>query len=210
MRVCCPARALFHPGRGNFVGQVPQDQVDVDGSHMGSDRLAVFRGEALRHLPELLRVATRLAAGRGEAEDLVQETFLQAWRSFDNFAPGTNCRAWLYRILFLVSRSRGRKAGRVHLVALEEAPEAALADEPPLPDVIGREHVRAAFESLSEEHRLVLQLADVEGLRYREVAEALGIPIGTVMSRLSRAREALRRRLSEGERVGPVARRGTA
>jgi RNA polymerase sigma-70 factor, ECF subfamily len=177
---------------------------------MGADRLTVFRGEALRHLPELLRVATRLAHARAEAEDLVQETFLQAWRSFDSFTPGTNCRAWLYRILFLVSRSGGRKARRVHLVALEDAPEAALADEPPLPDVIGRGHVRAAFESLSEEHRLVLQLADVEGLRYKEVAEALGVPIGTVMSRLSRAREGLRRRLTDRAEALPIAKRGSA
>jgi RNA polymerase sigma-70 factor (ECF subfamily) len=179
---------------------------------MGSDRLTVFRCEALRHLPELLRVATRLAHGRGEAEDLVQETFLQAWRSFDDFAPGTNCRAWLYKILFLVSRSRWRKAGRVHLVTLDDAPEAALAAESTLPDFIGREHVRAAFESLSEEHRLVLQLADVEGLRYREVAEALDIPIGTVMSRLNRARATLRRRLTErgGAEGGPLVKRSSA
>jgi RNA polymerase sigma-70 factor (ECF subfamily) len=179
---------------------------------MGSDRLTVFRSEALLHLPELLRVATRLANGRADAEDLVQETFLQAWRSFDNFTPGTNCRAWLYRILFLVSRSRGRKSGHGRLVSLDEAPEAALADECALPDFIGRDTVRAAFESLSEEHRLVLQLADVEGLRYREVAEVLDVPIGTVMSRLSRARESLRRRLTEGATAerGPVVKRGSA
>ncbi len=133
---------------------------------------------------------------RVDADDLVQETFLQAWRSFDRFAPGTNCRAWLYRILILVAHGQRRKNGRGE-VALSDLPEDALAIEAPLPEVFGREHVLLAFESLPDDQRLLLQLADVEGLLYREVALALQVPLGTVMSRLHRARRLLRRRVAE-------------
>jgi RNA polymerase sigma-70 factor, ECF subfamily len=161
-----------------------------------SERLAAFRRDALVHLPELRRVATRLAGDPGSADDLVQETFLQAWRSFDRFAPGTNCRAWLYRILILVAHGQRRRNGRGG-VALSDLPEDALAVEAPLPEVFGRDHVLVAFESLPDDQRLLLQLADVEGLRYREIADALQVPLGTVMSRLHRARLLLRRRVAE-------------
>jgi len=165
---------------------------------MSHDRATVFLAEALPHLGELHRFASRLAREPSAAEDLVQEAFLRAWRGFDRFEPGTNCRAWLYRILILVAWGERRKGARdSRTLALEDAPEVALATVHPTPEVFGRDHLLAAFESLPEGHRHVLQLADVEGLRYREVAEALDLPIGTVMSRLSRARALLRRRLAE-------------
>ncbi|HET7291647.1 MAG TPA: sigma-70 family RNA polymerase sigma factor [Vicinamibacteria bacterium] len=175
---------------------------------MASDRLSAFRSEALVHLPELVRVALRLAGDRSDADDLVQETFLQAWRSFDRFAPGTNCRAWLFRILILVAHGQRRRNGRARGLALDDLPDAAVAVEDHTPDYFTREHLLVAFHSLAEEQRLVVQLADVEGLRYREVAEALGIPVGTVMSRLSRARSLLRRRLAERLQATAPAARG--
>ena len=159
------------------------------------DRLATFRREALVHLAELRRVAARLAPDPSAADDLAQETFLQAWRRFDSFTPGTNCRAWLYRILFLVAQGQKRQAKP--LFAIDDVPESALAIEGSLPDVFGRDHVRAAFDSLARDQQVVVQLADVEGLRYREIAEALDLPLGTVMSRLSRARSLLRQRVAE-------------
>jgi len=163
---------------------------------MPSDRLDVFRHEALPHLRELLRVATRLCGDRERGEDLVQETYLQAWRSFASYQPGTNCRAWLYRILLLLAKARRRREAPGRAVPLDDVPEGAFAISPVTPEVFGRDHVLAVFESLGEGQRLVIQLADVEGLSYREVAEVLGVPIGTVMSRLSRARSLLRRQLA--------------
>lgn len=163
---------------------------------MPSDRMDVFRREALPHLRELLRVATRLAGERARGEDLVQETFLQAWRSFDAYRPGTNCRAWLYRILLLLAKARKRKDAAGRAVPLDDVPESVFAISPITPEVYGRDHVLAAFEALGEGQRLVIQLADLEGMSYREVAEVIGVPIGTVMSRLSRARALLRQQLS--------------
>ena len=104
------------------------------------DRLSAFRRDALVHLPELRRVAARLAPVPSAADDIAQEAFLQAWRRFDSFTPGTNCRAWLYRILFFVAQSQRRRDARSPF-ALEDVPEATLAVEGGLPDVFGRDHV---------------------------------------------------------------------
>jgi RNA polymerase sigma-70 factor, ECF subfamily len=164
---------------------------------MSDDRSAEFLAEALPHMQPLHRFAFRWTRDPGAAEDLVQETYCQAWRSFDRYRTGTNCRAWLYRILLNLIWAERRKLARARIVAIEEAPELALSEEPELPEVFGREHVLAAFESLPESQRVILQLADVDGLRYREVAEVLSVPLGTVMSRLSRARGALRLKLAE-------------
>lgn len=151
-----------------------------------------FKQAALPHLPELVRVATRVLHDRAAAEDVVQETYLQAWRSFATFQPGTNCRAWLYTIMFrVISRAR-KKALAARQVDLESAPAGALQVETPPVDTLARDHLLAAVDALPDVYRTVLLLADVEQLKYREIAEALDVPLGTVMSRLSRARDQLR------------------
>jgi RNA polymerase sigma-70 factor, ECF subfamily len=161
------------------------------------DRRSDFDRVALVHLSELLRVAVRVCGERATAEDLVQETYLQAWRSFDRFEPGTNCRAWLYKILFYVHWQRRRKVTREPpLLKLDEAMESRLRFDPPTPDGLTAGAVKAAYDRLPGPFREVVLLTDVEELTYREAAEVLGVPIGTVMSRVSRARRLLRHELA--------------
>ncbi len=138
------------------------------------------------HVRSLLRVARRLTS---EPEDLVQETMLSAWRAFDQFQPGTNARAWLFRIMMNGFHARGRKA-RPALVPIDGHDRAGGAD------ISTAAEVAEALDELAVEHRTVLLLGVVEGFTCQEMAEILGVPIGTVMSRLSRGREALRSRLS--------------
>ena len=157
-----------------------------------------FNDMALPHVAALLRMAARLCGGRDAAEDLLQETYLQAWRSFPRFEPGTNCRAWLYKILiFNHSRLRRDQSRRPLLTDLDTIGESALLFDPPTPDALTSASVRSAFDSLAEPFRMAVLLVDVEGLTYREAAEALDAPIGTVMSRLSRGRRLLRLALVE-------------
>ena len=152
-----------------------------------------FNAAALPHVPALLRTATRLCGGRDQAEDLVQETFLQAWRSFGRFAPGTNCRAWLYKIMmFSHSRLRRDQSRRPLVTDLDTATESALQFDPQTPDTLTAASVRAAFDGLPDPFRIAVLLVDVEELTYREAAEALDVPIGTVMSRLNRGRRLMR------------------
>src|SRR5262245_35922186 len=156
-----------------------------------------FDRAALVHIPELLRVASRLCRGADAGEDLVQETYLQAWRSFHRFESGTNCRAWLYKILLFTYSAQTRKRARQpFLVDLDAVAETALLADAPTPDTLTAEAVKAAFDRLPENFRTVVVLVDVEGLTYREAAEALNVPVGTVMSRLSRARGLLRLELA--------------
>jgi len=152
------------------------------------------------HSRSLLRVARHLAGNGPTAEDLVQDTLLRAWRSFDQFQTGTNAKAWLFRILFNAFHAQGRKArSRALLVSLDHA-----GRELDLPGGEGfglsdAAAVTQALAGLSPEHRAVLSLAVVEGFTCREIAGILSIPIGTVMSRLSRARQALRERLAPAD-----------
>ena len=153
-----------------------------------------FSHEAMAHLDHLYRVALYLAKESNDAEDLVQETLLSAWRNFQQFKRGTNCKAWLFRILTnLHYRQMRRSAQRpeVHV----EAQEARLA----APEKVSTgQEMREAFARLTFEHREVLQLAVIEGFEIREIAELLQVPQGTVMSRLSRARASLRAALARG------------
>ncbi|MGO9588567.1 MAG: sigma-70 family RNA polymerase sigma factor [Candidatus Acidiferrales bacterium] len=156
-----------------------------------------FESVAIPHSQSLLRVARRLTFDSAVAEDLVQETLLRAWRSFDQFEPGTNARAWLFRILFNVYHAQGRKLRSAPLlVPLQlpgrEASPHSRADFSVLDGAI----LSAALDDLSGEHRTVILLAVAEGFTCRELAEILSLPIGTVMSRLSRARHALRENLA--------------
>jgi len=145
--------------------------------------------------PGLLCFARRLTGRASEAEDLVQETLLKAWRSFHQFKEGTSARAWLYRILVHAFYEQGR---RIHLVPgpLNDAIPAGANSS-----MIERLEVMQALDSLPEEHRTVLLLSVVEGFLCREVADILSIPMGTVMSRLSRAREGLREKLVHSEKA---------
>ena len=164
---------------------------------MGRDRKEEFDRLAFAHFRELRRVALRVCESRETADDLVQETYLRAWRSFEKFEPGTNCRAWLFRIFFYVRSEHRRSQARQPLVfSLDYVKESAL---PPLTKTsrdLTVEEIKQAFTELPEPFRIAVLLSDVEGLRYREIAEVLNVPIGTVMSRLSRGRQMLRARLA--------------
>jgi len=144
------------------------------------------------HSRSLLRFACRLTPhDQAAAEDLVQETLLQAWRKFHQFEAGTNARAWLFRILVNAGNGRIRKErARLRTVPLDDTHPAAPAD----PEAL---EVMQVLDQLSVEHRAVLMLSVVEGFTSREVAEILQIPQGTVMSRLSRARQVLRDKLRD-------------
>lgn len=151
----------------------------------------------LDEIDVIFRIARRVTGSAVHAADLVQETYLEAWRSFSRSGPPIVPRAWLCRILFRVwRRQRGGHAAVVFEETLTSAnePGSAAADPWRTTELI------RAFERLSVEHRAVVMLTDVEGLSYREAAEALGIPIGTVMSRLNRARRHLRQMLTPTER----------
>jgi RNA polymerase sigma-70 factor (ECF subfamily) len=138
------------------------------------------------HLAALLRVARRLTLEPASAEDLVQETMLLAWRGFHSFQTGTNARAWLFRILFNAFHGGGRKRPLV-AVCGSHAIHARLQEAV---------EISEALEVLPIEQRTVLLLCVVEGFTCREAAEILDLPIGTVMSRLSRARQELRKSLA--------------
>jgi RNA polymerase sigma-70 factor (ECF subfamily) len=147
---------------------------------------------------DLYRTAARVIGNRSEAEDLVQETYFQAWKSFHRFEPGTNCRAWLFKIMFHVIQHQRRKWYNSKLV--QESDEMLLQDtvayEPPVPVHLSDEDVLAALEKIPVQYREVVLLADVQEFSYKEVAATLGVPVGTVMSRLSRGRKLLRAELS--------------
>lgn len=156
-----------------------------------------FEAAALPHLNDLFRTAASLLGTRTEAEDLVQETYLHAWKSFHRFEPGTNCRAWLFKILFHRLHHQRRKWFRLRLAKSEDVLESTVPYEPPVPETLQDEEILAALEKIPEDFREVVVLADVEEFSYKEVAAALDIPVGTVMSRLSRGRRLLRKELAE-------------
>ena len=168
---------------------------------------AIQRGEqqAWREVIEryegrLLSFARRMLAQRDEAEDLVQETYAKALKGFSSFQRGTNFRAWMYRILrntFLTSRT-GLKVSATLPLDSDDSPELPAGPETPetiLIELSQHQLLQTAIEALPVHFREVLLLCEVEEMSYQEIAETLSIPIGTVMSRLSRARKALRENL---------------
>ncbi len=150
-----------------------------------------FETEALPYLKALYSSAYRLTRNTHDAEDLVQETFLRAFRSFRSFEPGTNLRAWLYTILHRVRTDALRKSGRAprSVELLEDACAVAPAQEAL---ARGQEDVARALADLPENFRVAVILRDVEDLSYEEIAQVLSVPIGTVMSRIHRGRALLR------------------
>lgn len=162
------------------------------------------------HAEALYRFACRLCRNDHDAEDLLQETFLLAYRSFHQYTLGTNCKSWMFRIMHNSFKKKWRKKeNQTPHVAIEDEggdyilhqhlleKDKTYKDNPEkrLLDLYPSEDVQKALEALSEEHRAVLLLSDVEGLSYQEVADILEVPLGTVRSRLSRARSAVQRRL---------------
>ena len=156
-----------------------------------------FEAEAMPHLNDLFRTALRLTGERGQAEDVIQEVYLQAWRSFERFEAGTNCRAWLYKILFHCVSHHRRKWFRFPLLKeKEEFLEANLVQPDSVAENVTDSEILKALDEIPAEFRSVVLLADVEEFAYKEIAGILSIPIGTVMSRLSRGRALLRKRLA--------------
>ncbi|MGE0887498.1 MAG: RNA polymerase sigma factor [Blastocatellales bacterium] len=156
-----------------------------------------FEAVALPHLNDLFRTARRVIGNQTEAEDIVQETFLQAWKSFHRFESGTNCRAWLFKILFHVMSHHRRKLFRLPITDIceENLAETSVYNPAPVEQVTDEE-VLAAFEKVPPLYRSVVMLADVQEFSYKEIAATLNIPLGTVMSRLNRGRKILREALS--------------
>lgn len=158
----------------------------------------IFESEAMKHIDDLFRTAKRLTMNPVDAEDLVQETFMQAWKSFDHYELGTNCRAWLYKILFNKFDHLRRKK-YTQAKYFQEADDLVFLSakySAPIPENLTDSQVIAALDKLPEHYRSVVLLADVHEFDYKEVAEVLEIPIGTVMSRLSRARTQLKKSLA--------------
>jgi len=166
------------------------------GLHPDKRVWAVFEAEVLPHLDRLFRFALWFEGRRDAAEDLVQETLLQALESFGRFKPGTNCSAWLISILRHVRSNRLRALSRASPVNdVDDRIADTVPFVPPLPLGLTDEEVLAALRRIPQEHQEIILLCDVEELTYKEIAAALAIPMGTVMSRLHRGRELLRSEL---------------
>ena len=173
---------------------------------------AHFADLAMEHMDSLYAGALRMTRNPADAEDLVQETYLKAYRGFGGFEQGTNLKAWLYRILtntyINLYRARKRRPDESDLEEIEdlylyrrlgglEAAAAGRSAEDELLDIYTDDEVKEAIESLPEQFRMAVLLADVEGFSYKEIADILEIPIGTVMSRLHRGRKGLQKKLWE-------------
>jgi RNA polymerase sigma-70 factor, ECF subfamily len=173
---------------------------------------STFAEQAMQYAPQLYSAALRMTRKPADAEDLVQETYLKAYRAFATFEEGSNLRAWLYRILtntyINIYRAKQRRPDETDLDDIEDlylyrrlgGLEAALASrsaEDQLMDLFTDDEVKAALEALPDNFRIPVLLADVEGFSYKEIAEIMDVPIGTVMSRLHRGRKAMHRQLYE-------------
>ena len=156
-----------------------------------------FEDLALPHMTDLFRTAVSLLKSRAEAEDAVQEAYLQGWKSFHRFTPGTNCRAWLFGILFHVISHQRRKWYSRFVLCEPKDLEDSTVYRAPVPEYLTDQEILTAFRELPQQFAQVVLLADVHEFSYKEIQETLGIPIGTVMSRLSRGRQLLRAQLAD-------------
>jgi RNA polymerase sigma-70 factor, ECF subfamily len=169
-----------------------------------------FVDEAMAYAPALYAAARRMTRNSSDAEDLVQETYLRAYRGFGSFTEGTNLKAWLFRILtnsyINTYRAKQRRPLESDLGEIEDlylynklssadASTFSRSAEDELMDMFTETEVKQALEALPDNFRMPVLLADVEGFSYKEIAEILDIPIGTVMSRLHRGRKAMQKQL---------------
>ena len=188
-----------------------------------------FTSDAMQYAPQLFSTALRMTRNSSDAEDLVQETYIKGWRSFHTFQEGTNLRAWLFRIMTNTYinkyNAQKRKGTEVELDDVEELflykrlgsidqSQLSSSAEDQMLDLFTDDEVKNALESLPEDFRIPVLLSDVDGFSYKEIAEMLEIPIGTVMSRLHRGRKAMQKMLYEYARdrgliVEPVTIEGT-
>ena len=171
-----------------------------------------FTSDAMQYAPQLFSTALRMTRNRIDAEDLVQETYIKGWRSFHTFQEGTNLRAWLFRIMTNTYinkyNAQKRKGTEVELDDVEELflykrlgsidqSQLSSSAEDQMLDLFTDDEVKNALEELPEDFRIPVLLSDVDGFSYKEIAEMLEIPIGTVMSRLHRGRKAMQKMLYE-------------
>jgi len=171
-----------------------------------------FTTDAMQYAPQLFSTALRMTRSRSDAEDLVQETYIKGWRSFHTFQEGTNLRAWLFRIMTNTYinkyNAQKRKGTEVELDDVEELflykrlgsidqSQLSSSAEDQMLELFTDDEVKNALESLPEDFRMPVLLSDVDGFSYKEIAEMLEIPIGTVMSRLHRGRKAMHKMLYE-------------
>jgi RNA polymerase sigma-70 factor (ECF subfamily) len=178
------------------IGQKTASRTAAGGQALPGSNAADFEAEALPHLKDLHRTAAHLLLDANKAADAVQETYLIAWKSFDNYRRGTNCRAWLFQILFNVIRHQRRSLFRWITGTDADLAELQVAAPEPVPTALTDKRILRALDGLPSQFREAILLVDVDELTYKEAAEVLGIPIGTVMSRLSRARALLRAQLA--------------
>jgi RNA polymerase sigma-70 factor, ECF subfamily len=182
-----------------------------------SHQVDLFEREAIPYMRQMFPAALRLTHNRCDAEDLIQETFTRAYQKFHLFSPGTNLRAWLHRIMFHVFYSNYRKrrrrpaetlAGDVYDTLDPQTMPAGSSAESEALEQLACSPAMRALRDLPESFKTVVFLADVQGYQYAEIADIMGTPIGTVMSRIHRGRRMIRSRLA-GSGAVPAARGGT-
>ena len=218
-----PVRSWVMNTPAGSTAASPANPSELGHAESPDERHARFEADALQYLDQLYAAALRMTRNPADAEDVVQETYAKAYASFHQFTPGTNLKAWLYRILTNTYINSYRKKQREPQISdgenvedwqlaraeshtssgLKSAEAVALEN---LPD----SDVKDALQQLPPDFRLAVYLADVEGFAYKEIAEIMGTPIGTVMSRLNRGRTQLRRLLADYARERGLVREGSS